>query len=166
LGAVWPQGETCGDGIDQDCDGKDKEAPDAYEPNDSCGACQWIDGDDPETTLYPTFDSPLGGADKDDYFCFNAVDNFNLPFTYEHIVVELKNQPLGVDGDLFLYKGSSACSADNHIASSVTIGGDPEKIDWTETSSADDGTYYVRVQNWSDKGSCYQSYTLTIKGLK
>jgi hypothetical protein len=166
LGAVWPSTDICGDGIDQDCNGADKDAPDQYEPNDSCAACSWISGDDPEVTLYPTLDSPQGGVEKDDYFCFSGNDGFNLPFTSEHIIVELKNQPLGVDGDLFLYKGASDCGAGKALKSSITIGGANEKIDWEETSSDDTAVYYVRVQNWSDKGNCTQPYTLYIKGLK
>ncbi len=169
LGAKYPQSEICGDGIDQDCNGSDKTQPDQYEPNNSCSKCYWIDGDDPVVTLYPTFDTlggNSGGSDTDDYFCFKGVDNWNMWPTAEHIKIALKNQPAGVDGDLFLYKGYADCSAGNSVASAVTIGGANESIDWEETGEADDATYYVRVQNWSEKANCSQSYTLDIQGLK
>ena len=169
LGAVYPKSEICGDGIDQDCDGKDKEQPDQYEPNDSCNTCTWISGIDPEVTYYATFDSKggqAGGSDTDDYFCFKSEYNFNIWPTAEHLKVELNNQPVGIDGDLFLYKGLSDCQANSPVASAVTIGGANEAIDWQETGDDDTATYYVRVQNWSDQGNCYQTYTLKIQGLK
>ncbi len=169
LGAVYPKTEICGDGIDQDCDGSDKKQPDQYEPNNSCSSCEWISGDDPVVTLYPTFDTlggNLGGTDTNDYFCFKGVDNFNVWPSAEHIKVTLKNQPVGVDGDLFLYKGYSNCTSGTHLKSSVTIGGANESIDWEETGGDDTDTYYVRVENWSEKASCSQPYTLEIQGLK
>ncbi len=163
LGAVYPASEVCGNGVDEDCDGEDLDNPDDYEYNDSCGSCFWISGDDPEVTLYGTFDTL---QDSNDYFCFNAVDNFSIPGFGEHIKVDLTDQPVGIDADLFLYKGSTACNGDDYLASSVTIGGGDEHIDWGETNGDDGGLYYVRLQNYSDTGKCYQPYTLSIKGLK
>jgi len=167
---VYPQSEVCGDGIDQNCDGKDLTQPDSYEPNNKCSSCYWISGDDPDVILYPTFDSKGydagGGSDLEDYFCFWSVDNFNLPFTSEHLIVELTNQPVGTDGDIFLYKGQQDCEGDKPIASSVTIGGGNEKIDWTETGGDDNGEYFVRVQNWSSSPNCGKPYKLHIQGLK
>lgn len=163
LGATYPTNEVCGNGTDEDCDGEDLVNPDDYEYNDTCSSCFWISGDDPELTLYGTFDSL---EDSDDYFCFNAVDNFNVWPSAENIKIDLTNQPVGVDADLFLYKGSANCNSGNSLASSVTIGGGDEHIDWEETSGDDEGTYIVRLQNYSEIGKCYQPYTLFIKGLK
>ena len=163
VGATYPSNEVCGNGVDEDCDGDDLESPDSYESNDTCSSCFWISGDDPEVTLYGTFDTL---DDSDDYFCFKGVDNFNVPGFGEHIKVDLTDQPVGIDADLFLYKGLSACNGGNAIASSITIGGGDEHIDWGETNGGDTETYYVRLQNYSDTGKCYQTYSLFIKGLK
>jgi len=173
LGAVYPQSEICGDQIDQDCNGEDLKQPDQYEPNNTCASCYWIDNngeDDPPTQNYfPTFDSKgaaSGGYDTNDYFCFYTTDNWNMWPTSESIQIELKAQPPGTDGDLYLYKGLSACQADNSIASSITDGGANEKISWGETGDEDTGTYYVRVHNWSKLPNCGTPYTLKIQGLK
>jgi len=169
LGAVYPATEVCGDGIDQDCDGKDKTQPDQYEPNNSCSKCSWLNGTDPEVTLWPTFETmgnDAGGTDLDDYFCFTADDGFNVWPTAEHIVVELTSQPVGTDGDLMLYKGLTDCQNGKATATSVVIGGGDEKIDWSETNSDDGGTWVVRVQNWSSQPNCGKPYKLFIKGLK
>jgi hypothetical protein len=166
LGATYPQSEVCGDTIDQDCDGQDKKQPDQYEPNNSCYSCYEISGEDPEVTLYPTFDSIVSGHDKDDYFCITVVDNWDLPFTHENIVVELTNQPLGGDGDLALYKGYSNCNNDDAVATTMVIGSGDEKIDWQETGDPDDGTFIIRVRNYSEIPNCSKPYTLKIKGLK
>ena len=163
IGATYPVAEVCGNGADEDCDGEDTVNPDDYEFNDSCSSCFWISGDDPEVTLYGTFDTL---EDSNDYFCFKGVDNFNVWPSAENVQVDLTNQPVGIDADLFLYKSLTACNSGNAIASSVTIGGSDEHIDWEETTGDDEGTYYVRLQNWSDTGKCYQPYTLFIKGLK
>ena len=135
----------------------------------------WIDNnggeDPPDTTLYPTFDSKgkdqsPPGHDLEDYFCFYSTDNFNLPFTAEHIKIELLNQPVGTDGDISLYKGLTECLANNAIASVVVVGGGDEKLDWQETGGGDTATYYVRVQNYSSQPNCGKPYTLKIQGLK
>ena len=166
-GAVYPQPEACGDGIDQNCNGAaDDQLLDSYENNDSCGDCFWLSGTDPEVSLQPTFDSPQGGSDPDDYFCFQANDDWDWPFTSEHIVIELTNQPGTIDGDISLYKGYADCVADASIASDLVIGNGDEKINWQETGEDDSGTYYIRVQNYSEKGNCTQPYTLKVKGLK
>lgn len=167
LGAIYPTNEICGDGVDQNCNGNgDDDDPDEYEPNNSCGQCYMISGVDPEITLWPTLDTPKSGSDSADYFCFEGSDDINwgLP---EHIKVQLKGQPLGIDGDLFLYQGSQNCNNNSPLASSVTVGGADESIDWTENLGNDQtDTYYIKVENWSDKGDCNSPYQLYIKGLK
>ncbi len=172
LGAVYPENEICGDNIDQNCNGMgDDGDPDEYENNDSCDTCYMLygtgpDGEDPETTVYPTFDSAKGGSDPADYFCFKGADDINwgLP---EHVIIELTNQPVGIDGDVILYKGYSACSSGTATSANIVVGGGDEKIDWQENfNSPDDDTYYIKVENWSNKGNCDWPYTLFIKGLK
>lgn len=166
-GAVYPQPEMCGDGIDQNCNGSaDDQLLDSYEKNNTCGSCFWLAGTDPEVTLQPTFDSPQGGSDPYDYFCFQANDDWDWPFTSEHIVVELTNQPYTIDGDISLFKGEADCLSGKFVASDLVIGNGNEKIDWNETGENDSGTYYVRVENYSQKGNCTQPYTLKVKGLK
>jgi hypothetical protein len=154
--------DTCGDGIDQDCDGQDKTVLDEYEPNDSCAQCKWL-GTDPDKTLYPTIDNV---NDKHDFFCFKGDDGTSiLP---ESIEVEVKNQPLGMDVDIYLYRGASDCNSgfSKAIAKSVTIGGDDEKLYWKESfATSETDTYYVQVVSY-EKHFCYNLYTLKIKGLK
>ena len=161
-GAVNPKSEICGNGLDENCDGEDDTLPDEYEKNDTCGTCYWL-GDDPDVTLFASFDND---GDTKDYYCFKGIDNFNLPLTGENVLVELKNQSVGVDGDLALYKGYSDCgSGSNKLATSITIGGANETIDWAEGNGDDEGTYIIEVSSWGDTG-CYKSYTLSVKGLK
>ena len=52
-----------------------------------------------------------------------------------------------MDNDIFLYKGVDGCEANEPIASSVTIGGQDESLNWGEASlSSDDGLYIIRVE--------------------
>ena len=160
LGATWPAGEICGNGEDEDCDGKDDTLPDDYEKNDSCGTCTWL-GTDPTVTIYGSFDQP---GDKKDFYCFQAVDNSMSLF--EAITVKLSGQAVGVDGDVYLYKGYDACGIQQSLASNVIIGGGDETITWSEGTGADDnGTYIIEVESWGDAG-CFKTYTLSISGLK
>jgi hypothetical protein len=163
FGAVYPSAEKCGNGKDEDCDGKDKTAPDTYEPNNTCSTCKWL-GTDIDKTLYGTFDHV---GNKYDYYCFDAVDNFNLPFTSESIEVKLSKQAIGMDGDLHLYRGLADCKLGQKkaLAKSVTIGGKDEELKWKETDKDDKGFYIVEVRNYGVSG-CFKYYTLSIKGLK
>jgi len=168
LGTPPPCGEPeiCGNGIDEDGDGLwDDVEPDMFEPNNSCAACLWISGIDPDLYFFPTFDSPHGGADPADYFCFEAADQADSGQS-EQIVVELEDQPQFIDGDLYLYRGFDDCAAGDYLAASITIGGGDEFIQWSETAQDDSGVYYVRIENWSESGNCYQPYSLHIDGLK
>ena len=162
LGPVYPENEVCGDGVDQDCDGADLTLPDEYESNDTCGGCTWL-GTDPDVIVYGTFDSL---SDQSDYYCFEAIDNFTMIGFSEKILVELTNLPVGIDADLFLYSGLSNCQGGIYLDSSANIGGTNETVEWAETNGGDDGIYYIRVQSFSDKGNCYQPYTLHVKGLQ
>ncbi len=164
-GAVYPVEEVCGDAIDQDCDGADATLPDDWEPNDSCAACAFL-GTDPDTNLYATFDRP---ADVADYFCFNAVDGFNVIGFGERIEVNLMNLTSGLDADVYLYKGTDACKGgvSKALAKSEQSGTANDPIVWSEsTGSADDGFYIVEVRNYAPKGAgCYKAYTLKVNGL-
>ena len=162
-GAVYGSSEICGNGVDEDCNGSDQTNPDAYETNNSCYACTDL-GDDPDTTIFASFDHV---GDKVDYYCFNALDDpppVFCPWCNEHIEISLEDQPIGVDADLHLYKGFAACESGDALAWAVTIGPDDEKIDWTETNSDDADIYIIRVQNW-EASSCWDTYSLTVKGL-
>ena len=131
--------------------------PDAYEPNNSCASCYYL-GEDPNIVLLPTTDNPYDV----DYFCFDANDSLS---PLENIKVKLKDQPIGMDNDIFLYKGYEACEVSDHISASVTIGGQDESLSWGEASLSDDGgLYIIRVQPY-EASSCYMPYTLEINGL-
>jgi hypothetical protein len=163
LGAIYPASETCGNGIDEDCNGADLTAPDEYETaagNNTCATCYWL-GTDPDVTIYPTIDNPL---DTDDYFCFQGNDGTSvLP---ESISVKVSGQPPFMDVDLHLYRGLANCESSNSLDSSVTIGNDDEEVYWQESfATSETDTYYVKVSNWGDS-SCYLPYTLKVKGLK
>jgi hypothetical protein len=161
LGAVYSQSEICGDGLDQDCNGSDMTLPDEYEPNDSCADCKWL-GKDPNVTLYPTMDNV---NDKNDFYCFKGEDNTSL--LPETIIVEVKDQPFGMDVDIHLYKGLSNCNGgvSGAIKKSVTFGGDDEKIVWQESfASTETDTFYVQVISYEQE-YCYKPYTLKINGM-
>lgn len=176
LGAVYPAAEICGNGIDEDCTDGDKTQPDDYEPNNSCVDCAWL-GSDPEILLNPTFDNP---TDEWDYFCFNGIDNASIPGFGEKVKVQLTNQAIGMDADIYLWRGddySDAVTSCNGGTStdigangnSQLVGPDDESIEWTESTLgvSDSGIFIVGVRNFEATGfGCAKAYTLFIKGLK
>jgi len=167
IGAVFPKEEICGDGIDQDCSGADKTQPDDWEPNDTCGSCAWL-GKDPDgaPVLYATFDE---AADTVDFYCFDAVDDFNVVGFGEHIRVDLMNQSSGLDADIFLYRNVTDCKlgTSKAVAKSEQFGSVNESIDWSETTgTSDDGTWVIEVRNFEPAAAgCSKAYTLRVNGL-
>lgn len=152
--------EICGDGIDQDCDGSDLRAPDAWEPNDDCASCPMITGTDPNVYLNGSFDSV---DDSVDCFRFEAYDDFG-PIR-EFISLTLDQIPTGHDYDLYLYRDLASCQSGTSLASSALYGNDSETISYGEGLGTDDsGTYYIRVVRFAGT-SCTDEYRLTINGL-
>ena len=150
--------------------------PDEYEYNNSCDQCTWL-GDDPTTTLNATFDNP---SDEWDYFCFNGIDNASVPGFGERVKVELSNQAIGMDADIYLWRGASFSSAVSSCESGTTtdignnngtaqlIGPGDESLDWVETvGSNDSGIFIIGVKSWEATGfGCAKAYQLYVKGLK
>ena len=161
--AVFASTEICGNGIDEDCNGADTTRPDQFEANDSCGTAFSLGTDPDGRVLQPTFDSIAD--DTDDYFFLNGVDNAGV-FADEKVTAILSNMPTGMDLDLFLYKGLSACQSD--AATSASQGtGSSETVGFEESfGTSDDDTFYIRVENFSTTASCFQPYTLTVTGLR
>ncbi len=165
-GAVYPGFETCGNGIDEDCNGSDSTLPDGYEPNNACQSAYWIGSEPDNVTLSPTYDT---FTDYSDWFIFFG-DDGNDPT--ENITIELTNVPSSMDLDIYLYRGGNDpatedCTQAELIASSNAIlnGGD-ETISFGERfATNDDAYYYVEVRTYEDP-SCYQSYSLKIHGLR
>jgi hypothetical protein len=168
-GATFPSSEVCANGVDEDCDGEDLAYPDQYESNDSCATCTLLnsnveeDMDLEDHILFGGFHDP---SDTDDYYCFYGKDNSQgLFWTAEKVEVSLTSQPLGVDGDLYIYKGQANCVTGFPDAYAPVIGAGDEEIMWEETSGEDDDLFIIRVQNWGEP-NCYGDYELRINGLK
>jgi hypothetical protein len=163
-GEIRAVAEVCGNNEDENCDGTVERAPDQYENNNSCGQCRLINPADPNTSLNATIDSYL---DTKDYYCFDAIDNFNVVFFEEKIILSLTNIPNGKDYDLVLYRNLSDCNADRPLASSDNPRGQNEAIEWKEDIINDDaGRYYILVKPYNNTYfQCYQNYTLSINGL-
>jgi hypothetical protein len=160
-GNVDPGFDTCGDGLDQDCDGYDASDPDNYEPNDSCFMAYYL-GEEPDNqTVYATIDTP---DDDNDYYYFTGNDSTLDPT--ERIQITLEDIPAGADFDLCLYQGYDNCVASNPLVCSTNIGTTDESIDWGESFGGDDdGDYYVRVIRYYGN-SCFSGYWLTVHGLR
>lgn len=155
------EAEICGDGVDNDCVGGDERAPDAFEPNDDCTQCPFLQPEaDPMLTLVASFDSVDDGVD-----CFRFVAEDNTSYR-ERIRITLDQIPEGHDYDLFLYVDQQACQAQDALAYSIELGDADESIDWGEAFGvSDSGTYFVRVVRFSGH-SCTDGYRLTVDGLR
>lgn len=161
-GAIFPSNEICGNGIDEDCNGSDARLPDEFEPNDVCNLCKRL-SDDPNTVLFPTWDA---ADDFADYFCFNAIDNFNINvFSPESIIVEMTDIPVGMDLDVFLYKTTANCNSDIRLGESVNFNNDDEKITFEEGLNSEDGGFYIVKVIGFGSASCFAPYRLQITGL-
>ena len=164
-GAVYPVDETtealCGNGVDEDCDGKDYTFPDSYEPNNDCYDCYYL-GADPTQKLYVTMDSK---TDTTDCFYFKGIDSSWNPL--EKIKVKATTQPAGFDIDLYLYNGLNNCVNGGNPLAKVTFKPAAEdEISWGEgVLSSNDTDYYVVVKSYGAH-YCYKSYVLEIEGLK
>ncbi len=154
------EGEVCGDGIDQDCDGADLTAPDEFEPNNSCEQCRRISSSiDPNLRVTPRFDS---AGDEVDCFFFEADDEGS--WSNEHVYVNVTAVPEGHDYDVWLYYGHDNCASGTWIAKGEREGNADERLDWEEGWGDDDGTYYVVVRRFGGY-SCDSSYRLEVNGL-
>jgi hypothetical protein len=115
-----------------------------------------------------SFDNP---NDEIDYYYFKGNDSTFDPT--EEIIVKLKNQPIGVDADIYLYRSYDCCvgnanceDSPSYIAYSVTIGSGDEEMSWGEGFLTNDGgNYYIRVQNYEGT-DCWDDYELTVDGLR
>lgn len=163
FGNVDPSTDTCGDGIDQDCDGMDDRRPDQYEPNDSCAAAFELEQDPDERVLVATIDT---AADQSDYFKFYADDtSFNLG--REVIRLTLEDVPSDADYDLYLYRGLESCNRNEPLERATTGSyGDDELLEWYEALNFDDsGVFYIRVRRYAGN-ACFSPYRLTVYGLR
>ena len=116
--------------------------------------------DDDCAAVRGSFDNP---GDSVDYYYFKGNDS---AAPNENIVVKLKNQPIGVDADIFLYKSLADCQNGIAIAQSITIGSGDEEFTWGEGFLVnDEGNYYIRVQNYEGT-DCWDDYELTVDGLR
>jgi hypothetical protein len=159
-GNIEPRFDSCGNGLDEDCDGADARNPDQYETNDDCFSAHFL-GTDPDTEIQATIDTV---DDNDDYFYFTAVDGFNFGLP-EYIEIDLQGVPNDADYDLFLYRGLGDCVADDPLGSSTAGLGADESISWGERfNTDDDGDYYVRVQRFVGN-ACFEAYSLSVDGL-
>ncbi len=156
--------EVCGNGLDEDCNGSDLNAPDSHEPNNSCFTCTDL-GDEAEDegtqTVYGTTDE----ENDSDFFCFDVSD---LIVFSEEIVVELKNQPAGLDNDILLFEGMGGCANGNAIAVAEgypVFDNADEILVWEESNSNDSGQYVIEVRPYSSIGICYEPWTLILTGL-
>ena len=161
-GAVYPEYDICGNGIDESCTGADSRFEDEFEPNDTCASCYWL-GDDPaEMTLYPTYDAY---SDRSDWFCFRGIDNFSVVGFTEDINIRLTGIPQNMDLDMTLYRGSD-CGSLVTIGSGVNLGQEDESIQWGEGVGNDDSTtFYIEVTGYGEP-DCYFPYNLFIDGLR
>ncbi len=158
FGAVYPKTEICGSSEDEDCDGFLEKNPDQYENNDTCGTCAYL-GEDPDTTLSPTFDS---ADDEFDYYCFDGIDNFSFPGFGESVKVDLTNQSAGVDADMWLYRGTTACNNEDPVEAAV--GPNQDKTIHYKVDEAD--FYIIKLRNYATStANCNSTYKLQVNGL-
>ena len=156
--------EICGNGLDEDCNGSDLTAADSHEPNNSCYTCTDL-GDEAEDEGTQTVFGTTDEADDSDFFCFDVSD---LIVFSEEIVVELTDQPWGLDNDILLYKGMEGCAAGNVIAYADNypiLGNADEKLVWAESNFNDSGQYVIEVRPYESIGICYEPWTLILTGL-
>jgi hypothetical protein len=163
FGEVGPSSDTCGDGVDQDCDGMDARNLDQYEPNDDCASAFELEQDPDDRVLVATMDTADDGSD---YFKFMA-DDTSFNFGREIIRLTLEDVPSGADYDLYLYRGLESCINNPPLERSISGGaGEDELLEWYEALNFDDsGEFYIRVRRYAGN-ACFSPYRLTVYGLR
>ncbi len=172
---IGPRREICGNALDEDCDGDDLRNPDEYDvqrPNDVCASCTYLNGFEANGNPIPDVENLTIRATLDhigdvDHYCIVASDGFSVPGFREDFEITLTQIPQGNDYDIYLYRSIGDCQNNNSLDQSLNISNNDEDIHWDEDlASADDGTYVIKVRGVGQAHACYDSYTLTVDGLR